>query len=464
MSLLIKNGTIVTAADEYRADVLVDRGKIVAIGSGLDNRATEFVDAQGRYVLPGGIDQHTHFALPFGGTCTRGFETTTAAIVGGTTTVVDFAPQVAGLGLGDSAIKHNEEQAKDKAATDYAFHGIVLDVSERLFDEIPTLADAGVPTVKLFMAYKGTPFMVDDGTLYRYLRDAKAHGITVMVHAENGDIVDLLQKDSVRAGRLEPRYHAATRPPLVEAEATTRAMSLAAMADAPIFVVHVTCRQAAAAIRTAYLAGQRAYGETCPHYLTLTVDNLAKPDFEGAKYVCSPPLRSQEHLDALWQSVSRGWLQVIGSDHCGFDWATQKHIGRDDFTKIPNGAPGVQYRMAVMWTHGVETGKITRQKFVDLCCTAPARFNGLFPRKGHIAVGSDADLVIWDAGYRGTMGVAGSLEDVDFSPYEGMEQKGRAEKVFLRGTLTADAGAFVGELGQGTWVKGEPFGAAYTGL
>ncbi len=463
MSLLIKNGTIVTAADEYRADVLVDGEKIVAIGSGLDGRATRIVDAQGRYLLPGGIDQHTHFALPFGGTRTRGFETTTAAIVGGTTTIVDFAPQAAGLGLADSAIKHDEEQAKGKAATDYSFHGIAMDVSERLFDEIPTLADAGVPTVKLFMAYKGTPFMVDDATLYRYLRDAKAYGITVMVHAENGDIVDLLQKDCVKAGQLEPRYHALTRPPLVEAEATARAMSLAAMADAPIFVVHVTCREAAAAVRTAYLAGQRAYGETCPHYLTLTVDNLAKPDFEGAKFVCSPPLRSQEHLDALWQSVSRGWLQVVGSDHCGFDWATQKHIGRDDFTKIPNGAPGVQYRMALMWTHGVETGRITRQKFVDLCCAAPARFNGLFPRKGTIAVGSDADLVIWDAGYRGTMGVAGSLEDVDFSPYEGMEQKGRAEKVFLRGTLTADAGAFVGALGQGVWVKGEPFGAAYTG-
>lgn len=464
LSLLIKNGTIVTAVDEYRADVLVDGGKIVAIGGGLDSRATEIVDAEGRYLLPGGIDQHTHFALPFGGTLTRGFETTAAAVVGGTTTVVDFAPLAAGLGLVDSALKHEEEQARGKAVSDYAFHGIAMNVTEQFFAEFPKLVEVGVPTVKLFMAYKGTPFMVDDGILFRFLRDTKAHGITVMVHAENGDIVDVLQKELVKAGHLEPRYHADSRPPLVEAEATTRAMSLAKIADAPIFVVHVTSAGAAEAVRTAYAAGQRAYGETCPHYLTLNVDNLAKPDFEGAKYICSPPLRPQEHLDALWQAVSRGGLQVIGSDHCGFDFATQKQIGRDDFTKIPNGAPGVQYRMAVMWTHGVETGRITRQKFVDLCCTAPARFNGLFPRKGHIAVGSDADLVIWDAGYRGTMGVAASLEDVDFSPYEGMEQRGRAEKVFLRGMLSADAGAFVGSLGQGRWVKGEPFGAAYTGL
>ncbi|MHB0980514.1 MAG: dihydropyrimidinase [Thermoleophilia bacterium] len=464
MGLLIKSGTIVTAVEEYRADVLIEGGKIVAIGDNLESRATQVVDARGRYLLPGGVDQHTHFALPFGGTRTRGFETTTAAVVGGTTTIVDFAPQTPGLGIIDSVLKHEEEQAKGRSAVDYSFHGIVMDVSERLFDEMPRLPDQGIPTVKLFMAYKGTPFMVDDGTLFRYLRDARAHGITVMVHAENGDVIDVLQKACVRAGEVEPRFHAVSRPPLVEAEATARAMFLAAMAEAPIFVVHVSCRQAAEAIRTAYAAGQRAYGETCPHYLTLTVDNLAKPDFEGAKYVCSPALRTADHLEALWQAVGRGWLQVVGSDHCGFDWRSQKDMGREDFTKIPNGAPGVQHRMAVLWTHGVETGKISRQKFVDLCCTAPARFNGLFPRKGHIGVGADADMVVWDPGYRGRMTASDSLEGVDFTPYEGMQQKGRAQKVFLRGTLTVDDGAFVGSLGQGRWVKGEPYGAAYKGL
>jgi dihydropyrimidinase len=463
-SVLIRSGTIVTALDEYRADILIEGERIVAIGSGLDGRAERVIDARGRYVLPGGVDNHTHFALPFGGTWTRGFETSVAALVGGTTTVVDFAPQAEGLGILESVLKHEEEQARGKAAVDYSFHGIVMEVSERLFDEVSALATQGIPTVKLFMAYKGTPFMVDDGTLYRYLEVAKGHGITVMVHAENGDVIDVLQRACVRAGQLEPRYHAVSRPPLVEAEATARAMSLAAMADAPIFVVHVTCRQAAHAIRSAYLGGQRAYGETCPHYLTLTVDNLERPDFEAAKYVCSPALRPAEHLDALWEAVSRDWLQVVGSDHCGFDWAEQKHMGRDDFTKIPKGAPGVQFRIPVMWTNGVETGRISRRRLVELCCTAPAKLNGLFPRKGHIGVGSDADLVIWDPGHRGTINAVDSLEGVDFTTYEGMQQKGRADKVLLRGTLMVENGVPVGEGARGEWVKGEPFGAAYSGF
>ncbi len=464
MSVLIANGTIVTSLGEYGADILVEGETIVAIGKGLDKRAAEVIDASGKYVLPGGVDNHTHFALPFGGTVTRGFETTPAAILGGTTTIVDYAPQPRGMSITDSVAKHDEERASGKSAVDYAFHGIVMDVTDGLFEEIPKLPERGIPTLKLFMAYKGTPYMVDDATLFKALQAAKKSGVTIMVHAENGDVIDLLQKQCVSSGQVDPKYHAVSRPPAVEAEATARAVAIAAMADAPIFVVHVSCREAMEAIRDAYIDGVSAYGETCPHYMTLGVDNLSKPNFEGAKYVCSPALRSPEHHAAMWQAIGKGWLQVVGSDHCGFDWKEQKHMGKDNFTKIPNGAPGVQYRLALLWTYGVETGKISRQKLVNVYATAPAKFNGLYPRKGDIAVGSDADIVIFDPQWEGTMSVNNSLEGVDFCAYEGMKQKGRVEKVFLRGNLSVDNGKFVGQAGQGRFLKGKPFGAAYQGL
>lgn len=464
MSLLVKNGTIVTCIDEYKADILIEGERIIAIGYDLDDRADEVVDAGGMFVLPGGVDQHTHFALPFGGTLTRGFETTPAAAVGGTTTIVDFAPQPRGMGIIDSVAKHMEEQADGKSAVDYAFHGIVMDVTDALFEEIPKLPDHGIPTMKLFMAYKGTPYMVDDSTLYRALIAAKKAGVTIMVHAENGDLIDVLQKQCIAANQVEPKYHAVSRPPEVEIEATIRALNIAGLAKAPIFVVHVSAKEAMWAIRNAYAARQPAYGETCPHYLTLSVDNLAKPDFEGAKYVCSPALRTSDHHEALWQSVQKGWLQVVGSDHCGFNWKEQKHMGRDDFTKIPNGAPGVENRLAVLWAYGVEAGKLSRQRLVDVFATSPAKFNGLFPRKGHIGVGADADIILYDPKWQGSMTVEGSLQGVDYCPYEGMKQIGRPEKVYLRGQLIVEGGNFIGRKGQGQYIKGDPFGAAYRGL
>jgi len=464
VSLLIRGGTIVTPVDEFKADILVEGEQIVAIGQDLAGRAQETVDATGMYVLPGGVDQHTHFALPFGGTYTRGFETSAAAVVGGTTTVVDFAPQPRGMGIADSVAKHTEEQAAGKSAADFAFHGMVMDAGDALFEEIPKLPAAGIPTVKLFMAYKGTPFMVDDSILYGALQAARKAGVTIMVHAENGDIIDVLQRQCVAAGQVEPKYHAVSRPPAVETEATVRALAIAAMAEAPIFVVHVSAKEAMWAIRDAYAQGQPAYGETCPHYMTLGVDNLSKPDFEGAKYVCSPALRTADHHEAMWAAIQRGWLQVVGSDHCGFDWKEQKHLGRRDFTKIPNGAPGVENRLAVLWTYGVETGKLSRQRLVDVYATAPAKFNGLFPRKGSIAVGSDADIVLYNPRWKGKMTVEGSLQGVDYCSYEGMKQSGRPEKVYLRGKLVVDGGKFVGSNDQGKYIKGEPYGAAYTGL
>ena len=311
------------------------------------------------------------------------------------------------------------------------------------------------------MAYKGHPYHCDDDSVFKALQASKENGVTIMVHAENADVIDVLQKQLLSEGKTGPYYHAVSRPPLVEIEATQRAINLAAMAGAPLFVVHVTCKESMEAIRDAYIKGIPVFGETCTHYLVLDTANLAKPDFEGAKYVCSPALRSETHRQALWEAVKKGWLKCVSSDHCGFDWKEQKHLGKDDFTVIPNGAPGLENRLAVLWTYGVEKGRISRQKFVELFATAPAKINGLFPRKGHICVGADADIVVFDPDFKGVMSVKNSLQGVDYCTYEGMEQIGRVEKVFLRGKLTVDDGEFIGRLGQGEFIKGQPFGLAY---
>ncbi|MBU3193706.1 dihydropyrimidinase [Clostridium algidicarnis] len=459
MNILIKNGVIVSAIDEYKADILIEDEKIVAIGTGLDNRADNIIDATGKYILPGGVDEHVHYGS-FG---SMTFETSDAAIVGGTTTIVDFAPQQKGLSIKESVKLHNETLAKGVSVADYSFHCVVTDPSDKIFEEIPTLAKEGISTLKFFMAYKGTPLMIDDSTIFKALQVAKDSGVTIMVHAENGDIVDTLQKQLISEGKTDPKYHADSRPPLVEVEATKRAIYLSRMADAPIFIVHVSCKEAMEAIRDANIQGTPVYGETCTHYLTLTEECLAKPNFEGAKYVCSPPLRKQEHLDSLWEAVNKGWLLAVGSDHCavkgGFEKGKRKGMG--DFSTIPNGCPGVQDRLALMWTYGVEKGRISRQRFVDLFATTPAKVVGLFPQKGQIAIGSDADIVIFDPDFKGIISVKDSLYGSDYNPFEGLEQIGRAEKVFLRGKLTAENGKFLGNIGQGKYIKAKPFGLCY---
>ena len=462
MTTLIKNGTIVTATEQFKGDVLIEGERIVAIGQGLDGRAQSTVDAKGKYLFPGGIDGHTHFALPFMGTSTKGFDTTTGAIIGGTTCVVDFAPQPAGMSLMDSIQKHREEQAEGKSAVDFSFHAIVMDASqEGIFKEVGALVKAGISTVKLFMAYKGTPFYVDDATLFRMLQAAKEVGLLMMVHAENAHIIDILQQQLVASGKTAPKYHATSRPPVVEAEATWRAACLAKAADAPVFIVHVTCSEAMRAIRTASNEGIGIFGETCPHYLVLDVENLSKPNFQGAKYVCSPPLREAWHQDELWSAIEHGWLQVVGSDHCGFNFKGQKEMGRQDFRKIPNGAPGVENRLAILYTYGVLTGKLSLTRMVDVFATAPAKFYGLYPRKGSLAVGGDADIIVFDPGWEGTISVKTSKQGVDFNAYEGFKQKGRPEQVYLRGQLVVDKGKYVGRPGQGKWIDRQPYGLAY---
>jgi len=464
MSILITNGTIVTASDRFKGDILVDDEKIIAIGSNLDGRTKDSIDADGKYIFPGGIDGHTHFRIPFMGTRTTGFDTTPSAAVGGTTTVIDFASQPQGMSLLDSIAKHREEEAEGKCAVDFCFHAMVNDAQDSIFDEPQSLVEEGIVTIKLFMAYKGTPFYSDDATIFKMLQKTKEVGMLTLLHAENADIIDVLQKQLIADNKTEPKFHAVSRPTVAEAEATIRATLLAKAANAPVFIVHVSCAEAMMAIRGARQEGIEVFGETCPHYLTLSVDSLAKPDFEGAKYVCSPPLRDPWHHDQLWQSLQKGWLHVVGSDHCGFNFKGQKEMGREDFTKIPNGAPGVENRLTILYTYGVMTGKLSLERMVDVFATTPAKLYGLYPKKGSIMVGADADIVIFDPDYAGMISANTSLQGVDFNAYEGFEQKGRAEKVFLRGNLVVDNGEYVGKLGQGQFVKREPYGLAYTSL
>lgn len=458
---LIKNGTIVTPTDEFVGDILIDGEKIAAVGQHLDVPADEVVDATGEYVLPGGIDQHVHFSFSFKGTCTRGFETSNAAVAGGTTTVIEFVNQVKDKGLIESIEDYRKAKADGIAMADYAFHIVMTDPRPEVIDEIPSLVDAGYPTMKLFMAYKGQFFHADDEAILKALMKAKEAGVTVMVHAENADAIDVLEKRNVAAGHTEPFGHVMSRPPMVEAEATARAIHLAKIADAPIYIVHVTCKEALAEVARAREAGQRVCGETCTHYLTLDSSNLAKPNFEGAKFVCSPALRSEEHHEALWKELNLGTINAVSSDHCGFDWAHDKHVGIDDFRNIPNGAPGLQNRLGILWTYGVEAGKITRQKLVDVFAAAPARNAGLDHCKGSLNAGYDADIVLYDPKGKHTITNDEMLHGVDYCSYEGMEQIGHVDKVFLRGQMAVKDGKYIGHKGDGRFIPRKPYGTMY---
>lgn len=460
-TVLVKNGMIVTAQDEYKGDIFIKDGKIEKIGSRLDEKADMVFDASGKYVFPGGVDQHTHFNFSFGAHTCMGWESSDAAVVSGTTTVVDFANQKVGWSVKDSVDEYMETKISGNACCDYGLHSVVFDPNDALFEEIERMPEYGMPTMKLFMAYKGHPYHCDDDAILKALQASVNSGVTIMVHAENADLIDALQKQTVKQGITEPIGHAISRPPIVETEAVSRAAYLAKLANAPIYVVHVTAKEAMGVIRDEYTRGVGIFGETCTHYLATTKDKLELPDFEGAKFVCSPALRTQDHLDELWIAVRKGWLNAISSDHCGFNWSVHKHAGKDCFINIPNGAPGLENRIPVVWTEGVAKGKITRQKFVELCCTNPAKINGIFPQKGTIAVGTDADIVIFDPDYKGVISNENSLHRVDYSAFEGREQIGRADQVLLRGELVAEKGKYVGKAGSGKFVFGKPFGLCY---
>src|SRR5450432_1335504 len=459
---IIKNGTIVTAIDTTRADIGIADGKISAIADQLPaENATRVIDAAEHLVLPGGIDVHTHLDMPFGGTTSADdFETgTIAAAFGGTTTLIDFAIQYKGQTL-RHAFDTWMKKAHDKATIDYAFHCIITDVSAAQLDEMGPLIREGVTSFKLFMAYPGI-FMLDDATIFRAMLQAAKHGGMICMHAENGGAIDVLVQRALAEGKTAPKYHALTRPAIAEAEAVHRAIALAEMAGAPIYIVHLSSEDALNQVREARDRGFPAFAETCPQYLLLSMEELERPNFEGAKYVFTPPLRPKEHQPKLWDGLKHDHLQVVSTDHCPFCFEDQKILGKDDFTKIPNGGPGIENRLQLMFHYGVNAGKISLNRFVELVSTAPAKLFGLYPRKGEIAAGSDADLVIWDPGAVYTITSKTHHMRVDYSMFEGYQVRGNARTVISRGEVIVDGGEFLGKPGRGQYLKRAARGGAW---
>ncbi|MDF2722665.1 MAG: dihydropyrimidinase [Paenibacillus sp.] len=458
MAKLIKNGTIVTAADICRADVLIEDGVVKQIGTGLEAGGAEVIDASGCYLFPGGVDPHTHLDMPFGGTVTADdFETgTIAAAFGGTTTVIDFCLTDKGKPLRDSLDKWHAK-SQGKAVVDYSFHLMIGEINDEVLAELPSIVKAeGITSFKVFMAYKNV-FQADDGTLYRTMLTAKELGATVMVHAENGDVIEYLVAKALSEGKTEPVYHALTRPPELEGEATGRAAKLAGLAGARLYVVHVTCEQAVQAIAEARSQGIDIWGETCPQYLVLDQSYLELPDFEGAKYVWSPPLRETSHQEVLWNALKTGALQTIGSDQCSFNFKGQKELGRGDFSKIPNGGPVIEDRFSVLYSEGAAKGRISLNEFVNIVSTRNAKLFGLFPRKGTIAAGSDADIVIFDPSAERILSAETHHMNVDYNPFEGMKVTGEPVSVLSRGEFVIRDRAFVGKPGMGQFLKRETY-------
>jgi dihydropyrimidinase len=459
-SLLIANGRVITASDDYVADVYCENGTIAAIGVNLPAHrfaANRTIDASGQYVIPGGIDVHTHLNMPFGGTTSADdFESgTIAAAFGGTTSLVDFAIQYRGHTM-RHALDDWRKRADGKAVIDYGFHMIITELEDAGLSEMDRMVrDEGITSFKLFMAYPGV-FMVDDQTIFRALRRTGDNGGLVCMHAENGGVIDELVKEALRKGQTAPKYHALTRPSRAEGEATGRAIALAEMARVPIYIVHLSAADALEKVRDARDMGLPAYAETCPQYLFLSYDNYEEPGFDGAKYVMSPPLREKWHQDVLWKGLSKNDLQVISTDHCPFCMAEQKELGKDDFSKIPNGAPGIETRLTLVHDGGVRPGRITMNRFVELCSTTPAKMFGLFPRKGTIAVGSDADIVVFDPDKRATLGVKTLHMKVDYNPYEGRTVHGAPSTVVVNGNVIIEGDKFVGKKGNGRFLKRGP--------
>jgi dihydropyrimidinase len=456
MRTLVSGGTVVTATDTYTGDVLIEDEKILAVGTSLPIPADKNIDAHGKLVLPGGIDVHTHLDMPFGGTTSADdFESgTIAAAYGGTTSVVDFAIQYKGQTL-HQAWEAWMKKAQGKAAIDYGFHMIVTDLPESVEKEMDAMVGEGVPSFKLFMAYRGV-LMLDDGSIFRAFLRTAANGGTICMHAENGDVIDVLVRRALAEGHTAPKWHALTRPPRAEAEATYRAICLAEMAGVPLYVVHLSAAEALEQITLARDRGLPAYAETCPQYLFLSYSNYEEPGFEGAKYVMSPPLRAQGNEEKLWRGLSGNDLQAISTDHCPFCMKEQKELGKNDFSKIPNGAPGIETRLHLVHDGGVRKGRITINRFVELTSTSPAKIFGLFPKKGTIAPGSDADIVIFDPAKKHILSAKTHHMRVDYNPYEGREITGKVETVLSRGKVIIENGRFVGKAGAGSFLKRNP--------
>ncbi|MFJ2596729.1 dihydropyrimidinase [Streptomyces erythrochromogenes] len=453
---LISGGLVVTAADELHADVLIEDGRVAALaahGSAAAGAwtAERTIDATGKYVIPGGVDAHTHMELPFGGTSASDtFETgTRAAAWGGTTTIVDFAVQSVGHSLREG-LDTWYAKADGNCAVDYAFHMILSDVNEGTLKEMDLLVEEGVTSFKLFMAYPGV-FYSDDGQILRAMQRGAANGGLIMMHAENGIAIDVLVEQALARGETDPRHHGEVRRVLLEAEATHRAIQLARVAGSPLYVVHVSAEDAVAELAAARDKGLPVFGETCPQYLFLSTDNLAEPDFQGAKYVCSTPLRPREHQAALWRGLRTNDLQVVSTDHCPFCFRGQKELGRGDFSKIPNGLPGVENRMDLLH-QAVVDGHISRRRWIEIACATPARMFGLYPKKGTIAPGADADIVLYDPHAEQVISAETHHMNVDYSAYEGKRITGRVDTVLSRGELVIDRREYTGRAGHGAFV------------
>ena len=459
MRTLIAGGQVVGPAGATPMDVIIDGETITALaapGSGLATswaaEAERVIDATGRYVLPGGIDAHTHMEMPFGGTFSADtFETgTRAAAWGGTTTIIDFAVQAKGTSL-QATLDKWHAKADGNCAIDYGFHMIVSDVNDTTLKEMDACIDAGVTSFKMFMAYPGV-FYATDGEIVRAMQQAAGNGALIMMHAENGIAIDQLVAEALAAGRTEPLQHGLTRPAELEGEATSRAITLAGVTRAPLYVVHLSADQALAAIAAARDTGQNVFAETCPQYLYLSLEDLGRPDFEGAKYVASPPLRPKEHQASLWRGLRTNDLSVVSTDHCPFCFKDQKELGRGDFSKIPNGIPGVEHRMDLLH-QGVAAGELSLARWVEVASATPARMFGLYPRKGVIQPGSDADVVIYDPAATQVLSAASHHMAVDYSAYEGMRITGRVDTVLSRGRMVIDAGEYLGETGHGRFLS-----------
>lgn len=453
MSLILKGGKIVSDKITYFSDIKVDGGKIVEIGGNIESKDCEIVDVSGSYIIPGGIDTHTHFDLDTGTTITADdfISGTKAAIAGGTTTILDFATQSKGKSL-KAGLEEWHHKARNKAYCDYGFHMAITDWSDSVCDEMDEMIKQGVSSFKLYMAYKGT-LQVDDSIIYKALEKSKNIGAIIGFHCENGDLVCELVDKNLKENHISPQYHATSRPPMLEAEATSRLMKIAEITKSKVCVVHLSCKESLDEVLKAKERGVDVVVETCPQYLLLNEDKYMLGGFEGAKYVMSPPLRNVKNNDILWKALEQNQIDTIGTDHCSFNYKKQKELGIDDFSKIPNGAPGVEHRVGLLYTYGVSTNKISISRMVELLSTNPAKIYGLYPQKGTIEVGSDADLVVLNPNKTKVIKAEDQVQNVDYTPYENYRLNCEIERVYLRGKEVSRNGKVIDNFPTGKYLK-----------
>ncbi len=466
MGTLIQNGTVVNATGQQKADVLIEGETIKEVAPNIAPDGHTIVDTTGLFVIPGGIDAHTHMDMPFGGTVSADdFLTgTRAAAIGGTTTIVDFAIQARGTRMRD-ALDIWRAKAEGKACIDYGLHMIVTDLGsdagKQGLADMDDMVREGVASFKLFMAYPNV-LMVDDGTIFKALQQTAKNGALICMHAENGSVIDTIVQQTLAEGKTAPIYHALSRPTIAEAEAVNRCIAMAEIAGTPIYIVHLSSEDALNQVREARDRGLPAFAETCPQYLLLSIeDQMPGKSFEEAKYVFTPPLREKKNQPKLWDGLVHDHLQVVSTDHCPFCFADQKQLGKDDFSKIPNGGPGVENRMQLLFHHGVNAGKITLERFVEITSAAPARIFGMYPKKGVIAAAADADIVLWNPTAEHLISAATHSMRCDYSMFEGWKVKGNAQKVFSRGELVVDNGKYIAATGRGEYIRREARGGAW---